>query len=196
MKLPIERLMFVACCAALIVAVVAAVALELSSATEWVYQSTDDQEFTRPLPPETEIVAQAKHLPKNAARFKYSVSNTDLLGFTTARTYVGYYDPACQKPIDDRRKACAKIGYPLSSNGSELRCAEVFSLQPKAPADQCVLWAYGDHYLSPVTTTYWKTDRLFGSAWFVTPFALAIVSLLNLLLMRSLWLPIWRWIVG
>jgi hypothetical protein len=188
--------MFVVGCAAAIFAAVAAVSLELSVKTEWVYQYTRDQEFVRPLPTEKEIIAQSKHLPKNASRFRYSVSNADLLGLTTTRTYVGYFDPACQKPVDDTRRACAKIGYPLFSNGSELRCAEVFSLEPKAPADQCVLWAYSDHYLAPVTTTYWKLGRLFGSAWFVTPFGLAIVSMLNLLLMRSLWLPIWRWIFG
>jgi hypothetical protein len=174
-------------------AVAAAGALELLNDSEWVYQIS----FVGPLPLEADLRAQAKHLPSNALRFSYQTTNTDFLGNPgITRKYVGFYDPACQKPIDIRRKACAKIGYPLFSTGSELHCSEFFSLEPSAPADQCVLLGYSDHYLRRVTNTNWQLNRLFGSGWFLIPAALATAGFLNLFLMRLLWFPIWRWIMS
>jgi hypothetical protein len=192
--LPAERFVFVSGWIATLAMLVAATALEFSSQSSWVYQFTSDQEFTRPLPSDTEIIAQARHLPVNAVRFKYTTSDTDLFGLTTNRTYVGFYDPACQGPINVKRRACAKAGYPLLSTGSDLRCVDYFSLNPKAPADRCVLWGFGDHYLARVTTTYWKLDRLFGSRWFQLPFGIAIASFLNLFLIGPIWLRLWDWI--
>lgn len=192
--LPAERLLFVVGWLAILAALLAAIALEFSTQSNWVYQLTSNQEFSRPLPSNSKIVAQARHLPPNAVRFKYTDSDADPFGLTTNRTYVGYYDPVCQTPIDRKRLACNKAGYPMLSTGSDLHCADYFSLNSKAPADRCVLWSDSDYYLAPVTTTYWKMDRLLGTYWFWLPLIVAIASFLNLVLIGPVWVRLLKWI--
>jgi hypothetical protein len=205
--LPLERLLFLIGWMAIAGAAISACATEFLTHRPWVYEIASEQEFTRSLPSADEMNEEAKQLPNSAVRFSSQDSIIDPVAWSTLgyRKIVGFYDPSCQRKLDEqqraeeaKRKACADTNSSISRalGGPVSICNETFPLPVKRPADECVLWSYGDHYLAYVSTTNWSLDRLLGNPFFLIPAILAFASFANFFLIRRAWIPLAQWIKG
>ncbi len=150
--LPVERLLFVVCLATAVRALLVIGVLEFSEQSNWFEIRKEEQEFTRSLPTKDEIHRIAKQLPTSAVRFSSQYPIINILGGPPVgyRKYVGYYDPICQQKAEAKSKV---------ENSNE----NIFLLPIKRPAEECVLWSYGDHYLGSVSKVYWHLDKLADS---------------------------------
>jgi hypothetical protein len=182
---------------------------EFSSSTEWFVQSDEQHELIRQLPTPEEITSAATQLPPTAKRFDLQEPVMGMYGSTGEyRKYIGFYNPSCQEPLDEKEKArVAQRKKCIDRNATanslltgrvepELACGGIFEFPPKRPAEECVLWEYGDHYLQNETVSYWFLNRLYGSEWFLIPAILWIASFANLYLVRPVWIPLARWVKG
>src|ERR1700733_14309419 len=100
---PVERLLFVIGLGALAATIVVTCAREFFTNTAWYEVIQEQREFVRPLPSSIELDHVAKQLAPTSKRFSYQEPIADIFGGTEGyRKYVGFYDPNCQRPLDEK----------------------------------------------------------------------------------------------
>ena len=204
--LPVERVCFVIGCASVLLMLLSAVTLEFTEHSKWFDIRREEILLDRPLPSQEELGRVAKTLPPNAVRFAYQHHG----GFWNelSTSYVGYFDPQCQKKRDDatsdaitKETACQKLNDSLREwsrrTGQEPvqePCGLTFGRPSDEPDDECVLVKYSDRYMGSTLKSYWNLAALFGNFAFLTPLVMSFSSFALFLLFRPIWLPLRRWI--